>query len=247
LVRVERLCLAARPRDDCLAPHIREVRFVSTTPLGSRISVQIIPLTSRSLTVSFDVALTRFKGSGSCLNGTGLALPPCPYVGKTCPPGGLNEAAKVPSRRSTPPYPERRGLADAFPPSSVHRPAELERSGAKRARPVLPAAHSETQPDSHADVRPRSLRRWQSHMLTFGSQHCLAPTRGTLDERLAATYYDSLRVYLNILLYTRDPKWNQCIAASLTTYGATCDRQRRSRARLLEFHGRASSALPADG
>ncbi|HEY7924637.1 MAG TPA: hypothetical protein VII62_15725 [Vicinamibacteria bacterium] len=55
-------------------------------------------------------------------------------------------------------------------------------------------------------------------MLSFGSQHCLAPTRGTEDERLAATYYDSLRVYLNLLLYTRDPKWNQCIAASLSTY-----------------------------
>ena len=55
-------------------------------------------------------------------------------------------------------------------------------------------------------------------MLTFGSQHCLAASRGTGDERLGATYYDSLRVYLNLLLYTRDPKWNQCIAASLNTW-----------------------------
>jgi hypothetical protein len=60
---------------------------------------------------------------------------------------------------------------------------------------------------------PPQFAGWQSDMLTFGSQHCLAASRG-----LGATYYDSLRVYLNILLYTRDPKWNQCIAASLTTY-----------------------------
>jgi len=55
-------------------------------------------------------------------------------------------------------------------------------------------------------------------MLTFGSAHCLAPTVGTDDERLGATYYDSLRVYLNIFLYTRDARWNPCIAASLNTY-----------------------------
>jgi hypothetical protein len=65
---------------------------------------------------------------------------------------------------------------------------------------------------------PPQFAGWQSNMLRFGSQHCLAAARGTLDERLGATYYDSLRVYLNILLYTRDPKWNQCIAASLTSY-----------------------------
>ena len=55
-------------------------------------------------------------------------------------------------------------------------------------------------------------------MVTFGSQHCLAPSQGTEDERLAATYYDSLRVYLNMLLYTRDSRWNQCVASSLNTY-----------------------------
>ena len=69
----------------------------------------------------------------------------------------LNEAAKVPGRRSATAYHERRGVADAFPPSAARRPAELERSRAKRG------ADSKAEPDSHSEAESYSYSETESY------------------------------------------------------------------------------------
>lgn len=56
-------------------------------------------------------------------------------------------------------------------------------------------------------------------MTTFGSQHCLDAATGTTDQKLASTYYDGLKVYLDISDYTKDTaKWAPCVSANLNTY-----------------------------
>ncbi len=173
----------------------------------------------------------------------------------------LNEAAKVPSRRSAIPYPEGRGVADAFPPSAARRPAELERSRAKHGADALPThshseaepdSHSETEPDSYSEAEPYSYSETEpdsysetkpdSHSEAEPDSHASAAHDSAAAVRAVAERHADVREPAlprgverdarrtarghllrlaaglpQILLYTRDPKWNQCIAASLST------------------------------
>ena len=67
---------------------------------------------------------------------------------------------------------------------------------------------------------PPELELFVSQMIQYGEKHCKDITSDTLtfDQKLAATYYDSTWVYLNIKEYTNDDKWLDCAKASANLY-----------------------------
>jgi hypothetical protein len=64
------------------------------------------------------------------------------------------------------------------------------------------------------------LDRWQAQMIEYGEQHCrtLGDPAASADTKLASTYYDAERVYLQIAAYTGDTSWNPCAALAERAY-----------------------------
>lgn len=64
------------------------------------------------------------------------------------------------------------------------------------------------------------LQQWESEMVSFGRTHCdkLKSSASSFDEKLAATYYDAIWVFLQIASYTKDSYWLSCADAAKITY-----------------------------
>jgi hypothetical protein len=64
------------------------------------------------------------------------------------------------------------------------------------------------------------LALWQSNMTTYGKTICaqLSSSSLTADQKLAATYYDSQRVFYNIRDYTGAGSWDTCAQTAQAIY-----------------------------
>ena len=84
---------------------------------------------------------------------------------------------------------------------------------------TAPPGASPRQPYAAAGSVPQ-LALWQSTMATYGQAFCaqLTATSLTPDQRLAATYYDSQRVFYNIRDYTGASVWDTCARNAQAVY-----------------------------
>jgi hypothetical protein len=64
------------------------------------------------------------------------------------------------------------------------------------------------------------LDRWQAQMIEYGERHCrtLGDPAVSAEAKLAATYYDAERVYLQIAAYTGDASWETCAQLAERAY-----------------------------
>ena len=85
-------------------------------------------------------------------------------------------------------------------------------------------------------------------MVTYGRRHCdyLKQAGHTTDEYLAHTYYDQVRVFLQIAKYTGEDAWLDCARRARVVYrDGYVFRKCGAGARLLELHHRATHGLRA--
>ena len=70
------------------------------------------------------------------------------------------------------------------------------------------------------DRKIPALSQWKSNMVTYGRRHCdyLKQAGHTTDEYLAHTYYDQVRVFLQIAKYTGDDAWLDCARRARVVY-----------------------------
>jgi hypothetical protein len=66
----------------------------------------------------------------------------------------------------------------------------------------------------------QALAQWKRNMIEYGARHCaeLANPRLTADDRLAATYYDQMRVMAQIGDFTGQSSWKECVARARKSY-----------------------------
>ena len=70
------------------------------------------------------------------------------------------------------------------------------------------------------DPKIPALSQWKSNMVTYGRRHCdyLKQAGHTPDEYLAHTYYDQVRVFLQIAKYTGEDAWLDCARRARVVY-----------------------------